>query len=144
MQTRRWAAIGLGVAAALVATAYAARSDAARSGGTATAARQIAALTTSDFRVVVRAEKAGNSGMPTAVVEVTTSRRVGGRWRATGTHRLKGPYFWNTVTGARALCRLEVRTAASASGPRTVVQLLLTPSIGCGPASSFPLVGATG
>jgi hypothetical protein len=134
------AAIGLGVAAALVATAYATRSDAARSDGVATTARQIATLTTSDFRVVVRAKKAGNGGAPTAVVEVTTSQRVGGRWRATGTHRLKGPYFWNTVTGARALCRLEVRTAASA--PRAVVQLLLTPSIGCGPATSYPLVGA--
>jgi hypothetical protein len=141
VQTRRFTAVGLGAVAALVATVYIAGGNAAPSENVATAAAPLATLTTSDFRVVVTAEKAGNGGAPTALVEVRISQRVGGRWRVTDSHRLKGPYFWNVVTGPRAVCRLEIRTAGTASAPRprTVVQLLQTPSVGCGPAANYPL-----
>jgi hypothetical protein len=126
--------IGLGIVAAVViATSAAAGSSAAR-----TAPTRVGTLATSDFRVVVTAEKGRNgSGAPTAAVRVTTSQRIGGRWRATGTHRLDGTYFWHTVTGPRAVCGLELRTTGDR--PRAVVQLLVTPSIGCGPAASYPL-----
>ena len=132
---RRVLLVGVGVAGVLVvATSMASRSD-SRGPLALTASRVIAVATTSDFRVVVTGRQAGAGGSPpSAVIRVTTSRRIGGRWQQTATHRLKGTYFWNTATGPRAVCRLEVRTAGAPPSfrPYVVVQLLLSPALGCG------------
>jgi hypothetical protein len=103
---------------------------------------QLAAVATEDFRVVVAATKRGDvGGAPTASATVSVSRRVAGGWRPTATYRLRGPYFWHTVTGPRAVCRLQVGTTGGRANvrPFVVVQLLQSPSLGCGPPQRFAL-----
>jgi hypothetical protein len=75
---------------------------------------------------------------------VTTSQRLHGRWQQTTTHRLNGTYFWNTATGPRAVCRLEIRTASAQPTfrPYIVVQLLVSPALGCGTAQRFRIATA--
>lgn len=128
-------AISLSVSAALVVLALlTARADAA--GETKT----IATTTTADFRVVVNAtNRGGGGGAPPATVTVKTFERSGGAWRELNETRLAGPYFWKTITGPLAVCRLEIRTAGGK--PRTLVQLLRSPSLGCGPVTEHRLTG---
>ena len=128
----RSVAVTLVVVVMLVAAALATASGE----GTSPSAKSIASATTSDFRVVVRATNlGGGSGAPAAAVTVRTFERADGDWRRTSERRLAGRYFWKTVTGRRAVCRLEIRTtgAGAAFRPRAIVQLLVTPSLGCGP-----------
>ena len=111
----------------------------------AAAARTIATATTTDFRVVLTASKGKpTGGAPSATVRISLYSRSGDGWRSFANRRVPGTYFWNTVTGGHAVCLLEVRTAGDAPGFRSVavVQLLVTPSVGCGRARSFPLVTA--
>jgi len=101
----------------------------------------IASATTSDFRLVLVATKRGGSAIPEATVTLRTFEQLDGRWQKTGVHPLRGTYFWKTVTGPRAVCRLEIRTGGARPqfSPRAVVQLLLSPSLGCDSASSYRL-----
>ena len=139
MRVRRVVVAGLlGLVALLVA--YVSASP-ARSDGAAAATRTIGTVSTSDFRVVLTATRLGGGGAPSASVTVRTSERASAGWRRTGTHRLAGSYFWKTLAGPRAVCRLEVRTGAPGPRfePRALVQLLVTPSLGCGPVSEMAL-----
>ena len=133
---------GLVLTAVLVTAAVATGGSSAR-GDATSASRTIASTTTSDFRVVVRAEKRGAGAAPAASATLETYRRAGGGWRRTGARDLQGPYFWKTLTGPRAVCRLEIRTTGAAPRfrPRALVQLLQTPSLGCGPVSQHGLSG---
>jgi hypothetical protein len=124
--------VGLTVALSIAAVALAAGDRAA-----APSAR-IAEVSTTDLRAVVTATKRGNDAPPTAQVAVSTFKRASGTWSRTGRHVLPGTYFWNTVTGSRAVCRLELRTSPTRR-PRLLVQLLTTPSIGCGRAHELVL-----
>jgi hypothetical protein len=108
------------------------------------ATKTIASTTTADFRVEVSARNLGGAGgAPPAEVTVRTFERSGGAWRRTSERRLAGTYFWKTITGPLAVCRLEIRTTAAKPRfrPHAVVQLLRSPSLGCGPASKHPLRG---
>jgi hypothetical protein len=120
----------------VVVTLVAAALATARGGEASTTARTIASTSTSDFRVVVTAAQLDEGPSPSAALTATTFTRAENRWRRTGRHRLGGSYFWKTVTGPRAVCRLEMRTTGSSAAfkPRAIVQLLVTPSLGCGPA----------
>jgi hypothetical protein len=126
------------VVVALVAAALAT----ARDEQAPTTSKTIASTTTSDFRVVVSAANlGGGAGAPAAAVTVRTFERSGGDWRRTSAQRLAGPYFWKTLTGPHAVCRLEIRTTAAKAGfrPHATVQLLRSPSLGCGPVSAHRL-----
>jgi hypothetical protein len=133
---------GLVLTAVLVTAAVATGGSSARSDAT-TANRTIASTTTSDFRVLVRAERLGGGPAPAATATLETFRRAGGDWQKTGAHELRGPYFWKTLTAPRAVCRLEIRTTGAAARfrPRALVQLLQSPSLGCGPVSERRLRG---
>jgi hypothetical protein len=134
----RSVAVTLVVVVALVAAALAT----ARDEGASAAAKTIASTTTSDFRVVVSAANlGGGGGAPEAAVTVRTFERSGGDWRRTSERRLAGPYFWKTLTGPQAVCRLEIRTTAAKTGfrPHATVQLLRSPSLGCGPVNAHRL-----
>jgi hypothetical protein len=138
----RFLPLSLAVCAALVAGAHGAASAVNRTEASTPPAKTIASAVTSDFRVVVVAEtRGGGGGSPPASVTVETSKRVDGTWVRTGAHRLRGTYFWKSVTGPRAVCRLDVRATAARAGfrPSVVVQLLMSPSLGCGRASEYPL-----
>ena len=89
---------------------------------------------TQEFRVAVVAKRLDGGSTPTAEVTVGPARRVGGSWREFGAQRLRETYFWHTLSGPRAICRLEINTAGTraASGPHVTVRLLLSPSVGCG------------
>lgn len=102
--------------------------------GGGVSANAIANVTTVDYRAVVTARRRSSESAPRAVVTVSTYVREAGRWVRARVHHLSQTYFWNTVTGPRAVCRLEITTAAGGRGraPRLVVQLLLSPSLGCG------------
>jgi hypothetical protein len=128
-------AVSLSVSAALVVIALVtARAEAA--GETKT----IATTATADFRVVVKAiNRGGGGGAPPATVIVRTFERSGGSWSRTGERSLAGAYFWKTITGPLAVCRLEIRTAGGK--PRALVQLLRSPSLGCGPVTEHRLTG---
>jgi Flp pilus assembly protein CpaB len=142
MRRSRLAAAGLVVSTALLA-AYTSSSP-ARSEPVASVAKRIASASTTDFRVVVTATNLGGGGeAPAASVTVRTFERAGGAWRRTSERRLAGTYFWKTITGPLAVCRLELRTTAAtpAFRPRAIVQLLRSPSLGCGPASEHRLTG---
>jgi hypothetical protein len=100
-------------------------------------------VTTKDYRAVVVARRLGGSP-PTAEVRVGSARRVSGRWRELGEKRLDETYFWNSVTGPRAVCRLEIETVAPGRGsfkPAVTVRLLQSPSLGCGKTYRIPLGG---
>ena len=140
MRGRRVAATAL-VAFAALLVAYVSSSPAGSDTDAATA-KTIGSASTSDFRVVLTATKLEGGAAPAARVTVTTSRKAGSAWRRTGVRHLAGTYFWKTLTGPRAVCRLELRTTGGAtSSPRAVVQLLQTPSVGCGPQSVHSLTG---
>jgi hypothetical protein len=111
----------------------------------AAAARTIATAATTEYRVVLTASKGKPAGgAPSATVRIRLYERAGTGWRQFANRRVPGTYFWNTVTAGHAVCRLEMRTAGEAPGFRSVavVQLLVTPAIGCARARSFPLVSA--
>ena len=133
MTGRSFLAVSLSVSAALVVLALVTgRADAA--GETKT----IATTTTTDFRVIVSATNlGGGGGAPEARVTVRAFERAGGAWRRTSDRRLAGPYFWKTITGPLAVCKLEIRTTGGR--PRALVQLLQSPSLGCGPITEHRL-----
>jgi hypothetical protein len=131
------AVVGLTVALSLATVAL------AGGGGTRSAApsMRIADVSTTGLRVVVTATRRGNEAPPTARVAVSTFKRAAGSWSRTERHVLPGTYFWHTVTGPRAVCRLDLRGGSPAPSrrPRLVIQLLTTPSIGCGRAHELVL-----
>jgi hypothetical protein len=135
--TRRLPIASLIIVLALAVGAHAAARDQQGS-------QTIATATTNDFRVVISATNlGGGGGAPTAAVTVRTFARADGAWRRRSERRLAGTYFWNTVTGPLAVCRLELRTTAAKARfrPRALVQLLRSPSLGCGPVTSHLLTG---
>jgi len=110
-------------------------------GAAAASPFRIADVSTTDLRAVLTATRAGNGGQPTARVTVVTFKRAAGRWTRTGRHVLPGSYFWHTVTAPHAICRLDLRggVPTQTKRPRVAVQLLTTPSIGCGRVHEFVL-----
>jgi hypothetical protein len=132
--------------AALVVLLAIPHSSAAASSGEMQSSAQrpsiVGVITTVDFRVVVVAERLSRESPPTAEVRVGFARRVGGRWRELGEKQLRETYFWRTVTGQRAVCRLEIETAGPGgrSRPYVTVRILQSPSLGCGPTYRIPLV----
>ncbi len=133
------------VVAVSVVALVAVQPNAARARGEthATAPRivSVAVLTTRDFRVAVVAKRLNGGVTPTAEVRFAVARRVRSGWRETGETRLRETYFWHTVTGPRAVCRLEIATAGLRGSfrPRVTVQLVLSPSLGCGRTYRVPL-----
>jgi hypothetical protein len=93
----------------------------------------IGTAATVDFRVVLTARKASAGAAPTAAVTATIYRSGRDSWERTGSHALPGTYFWNVVSRRNAVCELAIATAGAAR-PRATVQLLVSPSIGCGRA----------
>ncbi|HEU5279789.1 MAG TPA: hypothetical protein VFU26_12905 [Gaiellaceae bacterium] len=110
--------------------------------GTGAPVKTIATVTSVDYRAVLTARRGSSGTTPTAAVTVTTYTRQEGRWVLLRTLRLAETYFWRTVTGPRALCRLEMTTAAPGRGPspRIVVRLLLSPALGCGRVHTIVLI----
>jgi hypothetical protein len=100
----------------------------------------VAIVTTKEFRVAVVAMRLSGAP-PTADLRVGLARRAGGRWREVVEHHLGERYFWNTVSDRHAVCRLEIVTAGTRHSPRSrvIVQLLLSPSLGCGRIYRIPL-----
>lgn len=92
-----------------------------------------------DVRATIVATRTGSGPAPTAYVTVALDRRTATGWRRAATRRLAGTYFWNSVTGPGAICRLDLATAGGRTAPHVDVQLLVTPSIGCGTAQSVAL-----
>jgi hypothetical protein len=110
-------------------------------GPTTSPAVSIATLTARDLRVAVVAVRSSGGTTPTAEVRVALARKIGGGWRETGEMRLPEAYFWRTVTGPRAICKLEITTTAAPKPlrPHVTVRLLRSPSLGCGPLHRFAL-----
>jgi hypothetical protein len=126
--------------ATLVLLAGLALVPAATGGTTVGAPKTIATASSIDYRAAIVARRASSGSAPTAVVTVQTFARAGVGWRQLGSLRLAGPYFWKTVTGPRAVCRLELDTGASGNAsPHVLVRLLLTPSLGCGKTQTVSL-----
>jgi hypothetical protein len=103
-------------------------------------AAALATLATSDFRVTVVARQLSGATPPTAEVRAAVAVRVGGGWRQLHELRLRETYFWSTVSGPRAICRLDISTGAPPGNhPHVTIQVLQSPAIGCGPAHRIPL-----
>jgi hypothetical protein len=100
---------------------------------------EVAVVTAKDFRVVLSATRSSRGAAPTAKVVAAVFRRDAGRWIGTGRHVLPGTYFWHTITGPRAICRLELNTAITpaVARPRVTIQLLQSPSLGCARAHDY-------
>jgi len=145
VRKRRDNAIGVGLLGlALVALAVMLPSAAGARSGAQTRAERVAAVataTTSDFRVAVVAERLGGGATPTAEVTAAVAQRVGRSWRERRELRLAETYFWRTVTGPRAVCRVEIATASTPTGgrPYVSIRLLQSPSLGCGPTHRLAL-----
>jgi hypothetical protein len=101
----------------------------------------VAVVTTQEFRVAVVATRLNGASPATADVRVGLARRVRGSWREFGERRLGERYFWNVVSGAHSVCRLEIETVGTRRRPgsQVTVQLLLSPSVGCGRTYRIPL-----
>jgi hypothetical protein len=99
----------------------------------------IATSTARDLRVAVVAVRSSGGATPTAEVRVALARKIGGSWRETTEMRLLEAYFWRTVTGPGAICKLEITTVAAPKPlrPHVTVRLLRSPSLGCGPLHRF-------
>jgi hypothetical protein len=108
---------------------------------TTSPAVSVATLTARDLRVAVVAVRSSGGTTPTAEVRVALARKIGRSWRETGEMRLPEVYFWRTVTGPRAICKLEITTVAAPDPlrPHVTVRLLRSPSLGCGPLHRFAL-----
>jgi hypothetical protein len=103
-------------------------------------AKTIATVASVDYRAELVARKTGTGAAPTASVTAVTYRRNGTGWTRTGSRPLAGTFFWNTVAGPHALCRLDLATAGGAAArPHLVVQLLQSPSLGCAKAQTVSL-----
>jgi hypothetical protein len=96
-----------------------------------------------DVRVAVVAKRASGGSAPTAEVRVGLARRVDSGWREVGERRLDEAYFWRTVSGPGALCRLAIGTTGARPSlrPYLILQLLLSPSLGCGRTYRIALPG---
>ena len=134
----------IALAALVVLLAIPHSSAAASRGGVQASAQRVGTvgmITTLDFRVAVVAERLSSESPPTAEVRVGFAGRVGGRWRELGEKQLEETYFWHTVTGPRAVCRLEIETAGPGgrTRPYVTVRILQSPSLGCGPTYRIPL-----
>jgi hypothetical protein len=122
-----------------------AQSTAMGSGGSAAQSdartATVAVVTTQEFRVAVVATRLSNGSAPTAEVRVGFARRVRGSWREFDERRLGERYFWNTVSRPHAICRLQIATVGMRRSPgsHVTVQMLLSPSVGCGRIYRFPL-----
>jgi hypothetical protein len=101
----------------------------------------VAVAVTKEFRVAIVATRLSGESPPTAAVRVGLARRVGGSWREFDERRLRERYFWNTVSQPHAVCRLEIATVGTRRSPgsQVKVQLLLSPSLGCGGIHRMPL-----
>jgi hypothetical protein len=114
-----------------------------RSGASQSAPRTatVAVVTTQEFRVAVVATRLSGASPPTAEVRVGFARRAGGSWREFDEQRLRERYFWNTGSRPHAICRLEIATVGTRRlpGSQVIVQLLLSPSVGCGRMYRIPL-----
>jgi hypothetical protein len=137
LRTRTLLLVQVAVAALVIAGGKSAAAD------TAAKATTIATATSLDYRVDVTARKISGGNAPTAEIIVTNYQRSNGHWRPAGTSQIPGIYFWKTVSAPHSLCRLEIDTArAPAAGvPRAIVQVLVSPSIGCGRTQTIPLSG---
>jgi hypothetical protein len=102
----------------------------------AATSRTIASAATADFRAVLVAHPTSGGAAPSAAVALVTYRRVTGGWHRIASKRVGGTYFWKTVTAPRAVCRFEL---ASAGRAHVVAQLLVSPSTGCGKATTVSL-----
>lgn len=102
----------------------------------------IATATSGQVRVALVAHELPGAP-PTARVTVTTYRRSQGRWLRVAGSRLRGTYFWRVVRAPHALCRLQL-AAAGTPRPHVTVQLLVTPSIGCGQRQVLALPDGSG
>lgn len=115
-----------------------------RAGATiqATSTKTIATVATVDVRAKVVATRTGGGAAPAARVIVQADELVDGRWHRLPAHRVAGTYFWKTVTGPAAVCHLDLVTAGlGRAKPHLAVQLLVTPSIGCGKEQTVTLAG---
>jgi hypothetical protein len=140
---KRTVALALALAAAVVAVASAQPAESTRrlrASPTTSPAISVATVTARDVRAAVVAIRKSGGTIPTAEVRVALARKVDGRWRETGEMRLREAYFWRTASGPRSICRLEIATAGSPTSRGYVaVQLLRSPSLGCGPLHRFAL-----
>jgi hypothetical protein len=108
--------------------------------GAAPSSTTVASATAGDLRAVLVAQKSSGGSAPTATVTLTAYERSNGHWRRVAGRRLAGTFFWHVVGAPRSLCRFELRTAGGKGfQPRVVVQLLLSPSLGCGAAQTVLL-----
>jgi hypothetical protein len=105
-------------------------------GATTTAQITIATTSATGFRVDVRAQRTGAGKAPTATVALVTYRQTDRTLKLLSRTRLRGTFFWKTITGPRAICTLNIATARTA---HVTIQLLTSPAIGCGPATTIKL-----
>jgi hypothetical protein len=127
------------IAVAMAATPLADARAKTEKRATSSRAVSIATVTTHDFRAAVVATRLTGGATPTADVRVAIAQRIAGRWREKAETRLKETYFWRTVTGPRAICKLELATARSPQSPYVAIRLLQSPSLGCGRTHRIPL-----
>jgi hypothetical protein len=140
---KRTVAVALALAAAVLAVASAQPAQSSRhvrASPTTSPAISVATVTARDLRAAVVAVRTSGGTIPTAEVRVALSRKIDGSWRETGEMRLREAYFWRTASGPRSICRFEIATAGSPTSRGYVaLQLLRSPSLGCGPLHRFAL-----
>jgi hypothetical protein len=128
LRTRTLLLVQVAVAALVIAGGGSAAPD------TAAKATTIASANSLGYRIEITARKTSGGNAPTAEIIVTSYLRSNGHWRLACNTHLPGIYFWKTVRAPHSLCRLEIGTARTtvAGRPRAIVQVLVSPSIGCG------------
>ena len=84
--------------------------------------------------MVVTAQRSSGGSAPSAPVDATAYRWSHGHWHRLESRRLAGPFFWKVVSAPHAVCELAIATSGGGAKPQARVQLLVSPSIGCGRA----------
>jgi hypothetical protein len=108
---------------------------------TATDQKVIASSTSNGFRVLVTADKGGDSEAPTATVKIAAFERNDGEWVQLGSALRIGAregWFWYVVTGPHSVRDFCVNTDV----PESIsIRLLVTPSIGWSDLYRFHVEG---
>ena len=92
-----------------------------------------------DYRLTLTARRLDEEEPPTATVSMRVTSKADGEITDEAVVGSPGGFFWFTLTGSDAVC--EFRSELTLDAAEVLIQLLLSPSLGCSDPYRFALSG---